>query len=52
MNVWRAFRRLPGLLWPRIVTSLVLAAAALVLMVQSLFSWLAQFTQLSDSTIG
>jgi hypothetical protein len=34
------------------VTSLVLAAAALVLMVQVPFPWLAKFTQLTDSTIG
>jgi hypothetical protein len=39
-------------LGPRMVTSLVLAAAALVLMVQVLFPWLAKFTQLTDSTIG
>jgi hypothetical protein len=46
------FRRLPGPLWLRIATALVLAAGALVLMVQFLFPWLAQFTQLTDSTIG
>ena len=46
------FRNLPGPLWLRIATALVLAAGALVLMVQFLFPWLAQFTQLTDSTIG
>ncbi|BCW68973.1 hypothetical protein NicSoilB8_00170 [Arthrobacter sp. NicSoilB8] len=38
----------PGPLWPRIALALVLAARALVLMVQFLFPWLAQFTQLTD----
>jgi hypothetical protein len=46
------FRHLPGPLWLRIAAALVLAAGALVLMVQFLFPWLAQFTQLTDSTIG
>ena len=46
------FRHLPGPLWLRILTSLVLAAAALVLMVQFLFPGLSQFTQFTDSTIG
>jgi hypothetical protein len=46
------FRCLPDPLWLRIAAALVLAAGALVLMVQFLFPWLAQFTQLTDSTIG
>jgi uncharacterized protein YhdP len=46
------FRQLPGPLWLRIVTSLVLIAAALVLMVQFLFPWVSEYTQLTDSTIG
>jgi hypothetical protein len=46
------FRHLPGPLWLRIVSSLVLTAGALVLMVQFLFPWMSQFTQFTDSTIG
>lgn len=46
------FRHLPGPLWMRILTSLVLLAGALVLMVQFLFPWFSQFTTLTDSTIG
>lgn len=46
------FRQLPGPLWVRILTSLVLVAGALVLMVQFLFPWFSQFTTLTDSTIG
>jgi hypothetical protein len=46
------FRHLPGPLWLRIVTALVLAAVVLVLMVQVLFPWMAQFTQFTDPTIG
>ena len=51
MYAW-IFRHLPGPMWLRIITSLVLIAGALVLMVQYLFPWMAQFTQLTDSTIG
>jgi hypothetical protein len=46
------FRNLPGPLWLRILTSLVLITVALVLMVQFLFPWMSQFTQFTDSTIG
>ncbi|WP_197497079.1 hypothetical protein [Arthrobacter sp. B6] len=46
------FRHLPGPLWLRIFTSVVLVCAALVLMVQFLFPWMSTFTQLTDSTIG
>jgi hypothetical protein len=46
------FRHLPGPLWLRIVTSLVLIAAALVLMVQFLFPWMSAYTQFTYSTIG
>jgi hypothetical protein len=51
MYAW-IFRNLPGPLWVRILTCLVLVAAALVLMVQFLFPWFSQFTTLTDSTIG
>ena len=46
------FRHLPGPLWLRVLTFLVLIAAALVLMVQFLFPWMSQFTEFTDSTIG
>jgi hypothetical protein len=46
------FRHLPGPLWLRILTSVVLVSAALVLMVQFLFPWMSSFTQFTDSTIG
>jgi len=46
------FRRLPGPLWVRLLTSLVLLAGVLVLMVQFLFPWMAQFSPFTDSTIG
>jgi hypothetical protein len=39
-------------LWLRIAAALVLVTGGLVLMVQFLFSWMAQFTQFTDSTIG
>lgn len=46
------FRHLPGPLWLRIVTSVLLVACALVLMVQFLFPWMSEYTQFTDSTIG
>ncbi|HET6241696.1 MAG TPA: hypothetical protein VFD99_06880 [Arthrobacter sp.] len=46
------FRHLPGPLWLRIATALVLVAGVLVLMVQYLFPWMSQLTQFTDSTIG
>jgi hypothetical protein len=48
----RIFRHLPRPLWLRIAAALVLVTGGLVLMVQFLFSWMAQFTQFTDSTIG
>ncbi|MFJ5862254.1 hypothetical protein ACIQCM_12595 [Pseudarthrobacter sp. NPDC092439] len=51
MYAW-IFRHLPGPLWVRIVTSVVLVAAAVVLMVQFLFPWMSEYTSLTDSTIG
>lgn len=51
MYAW-IFRHLPGPLWLRILQTLILVAAALFLMVQFLFPWMAQFTSFTDSTIG
>jgi hypothetical protein len=45
------FRHLPGPLWLRILTSVVLVAGVLVLLVQFVFPWFSQFTNLNDSTI-
>jgi hypothetical protein len=46
------FRNLPGPLWVRILTSVILVAAAVTLMIEFLFPWVSQFTSLTDSTIG
>lgn len=46
------FRHLPGPLWLRIVWSILLLAAVLALLVTWVFPWLAQFSPLTDSTIG
>ena len=46
------FRHLPGPLWLRVLTSILLAAGAVFLMVEFLFPWMSQFTQFTDSTIG
>lgn len=46
------FRHLPGPLLLRVLTSLVLVACAVFLMVEFLFPWMSQFTQFTDSTIG
>ncbi|WP_413248289.1 hypothetical protein [Sinomonas flava] len=51
MYAW-IFRNLPGPLWLRILTSLLLVAAALFLMVRYLFPWLAEVTHASDNTVG
>ncbi|MDP5226925.1 MULTISPECIES: hypothetical protein [Arthrobacter] len=51
MYAW-IFRHLPGPLWLKIIQSLILVTAALFLMVQYLFPWMAHFTSFTDSTIG
>ena len=51
MYAW-IFRNLPGPLWVRILTSVVLVAVAVILMIEFLFTWVSQFTTLTDSTIG
>jgi hypothetical protein len=51
MYAW-IFRHLPGPLWLRIATSVLLVFAALVLMAQFLVPWMSAFTPFTDSTIG
>jgi hypothetical protein len=45
-------RHLPGPLWLRIIWSILLITAALAALVSWVFPWLAQFSPLTDSTIG
>jgi hypothetical protein len=51
MYAW-IFRRLPGPLWLRILTSLVLLAAVLLALANYVFPWLSTLTPFTDSTIG
>lgn len=51
MYAW-IFRHMPGPLWVRATTGLVLVIGVLALMVSFLFPWMAQLTQFTDSTIG
>jgi hypothetical protein len=51
MYVW-IFRHLPGPLWLRILLSAALLAGALFLLVDVVFPWLADVTNLTDATVG
>ncbi len=51
MYAW-IFRNLPGPLWLRIITAILLVVAAVLLLMQFVFPWLSQFNPLNDSTIG
>jgi len=51
MYAW-IFRNLPGPLWMRILLSILLVAAAVLLLMEYVFPWLSQFNPLTDSTIG
>lgn len=46
------FRNLPGPLWFRIITSVLLIAAAVLVLMNYVFPWLSQYNPLTDSTIG
>ena len=46
------FRALPGPLWMRIVLSVMLVLAAVMLLMVFVFPWVSQFSPLTDSTIG
>lgn len=51
MYVW-IFRHLPGPLWLRVLLSAALLAGALFLLVDVVFPWLADVTDLTDATVG
>ena len=51
MYAW-FFRSLPGPLWVRILISLVLAAVAILVLMEYVFPWADQFVPWTDSTIG
>lgn len=54
MYAW-IFRHLPGPLWVRIITSLVLAAGVVLALMVYVFPWFSEFSflgPLTDSTIG
>jgi hypothetical protein len=46
------FRALPGPLWMRIILSVVLVLAAVMVLMVFVFPWVSQFNPLTDSTIG
>ncbi|MET3949222.1 hypothetical protein [Arthrobacter sp. UYEF36] len=51
MYLW-LFQHLPGPLWLRILLSAALLAGALFLLVDFVFPWLADITNLTDATVG
>ena len=54
MYAW-IFRHLPGPLWVRILTALVLAAGVVLVLMMYVFPWFSEFSflaPLTDSTIG
>ena len=51
MYVW-LFRQLPGPLWLRILLSAMILAGVLLLLVEVVFPWLADVTNLTDATVG
>lgn len=54
MYAW-IFRHLPGPLWVRIITSVVLAAGVVLVLMVYVFPWFSEFSflgPLTDSTIG
>lgn len=54
MYAW-IFRHLPGPLWLRIITALVLAAGVVLVLMTYVFPWFSEFSflaTLTDSTIG
>lgn len=51
MYVW-LFRQLPGPLWLRILLSALLLAGVLFVLVEVVFPWLADVTNLTDATVG
>ncbi|GAA3074283.1 MULTISPECIES: hypothetical protein [Nesterenkonia] len=50
MYAW-IFRHLPGPLWLKIIQTLVLLAAVVLLLMEVVFPWVDQYSPLNDSTI-
>jgi len=50
MYAW-IFRHLPGPLWSRILLTVVLLAAVVLLLMEVVFPWADQFNPLNESTI-
>ncbi len=46
------FRALPGPLWMRVILSVILVLAAVMVLMVFVFPWVSQFNPLTDSTIG
>lgn len=46
------FRHLPGPLWARTAISVALLAGVLVVLVQVVFPWIADVTNLTNATVG
>ena len=54
MYAW-IFRHLPGPVWVRIITALLLAASVVLVLMTWVFPWFSEFSflaPLTDSTIG
>lgn len=51
MYAW-LFRQLPGPLWVRILLSVSILAGVLFTLVEFIFPWIADLTNLTDSTVG
>ncbi len=51
MYAW-LFRQLPGPLWVRILLSTAILAGVLFMLVEFVFPWIADMTNLTDSTVG
>lgn len=51
MYAW-LFRQLPGPLWLRILLSAAILAGVLLVLVDVVFPWLAELTNLTDATVG
>lgn len=51
MYLW-LFRQLPGPLWLRILLSAIILAGVLMVLVEIVFPWIAEMTNLTDSTVG
>ncbi|MEE1621473.1 hypothetical protein ACQ3I4_15210 [Zafaria sp. Z1313] len=46
------FSKLPGPLWVRILISLLVIAAAILVLMEYVFPWASQFSPWTESTIG